>query len=59
MIGVNRGLVFDAGCPFGVIKASGLGRECGNLGIVEYLERKIFSLELKHGTNIEGKVSAI
>ena len=35
MIGVNRGLVSEAGAPFGGMKASGLGREGGHVGINE------------------------
>ncbi|WP_248761112.1 NAD-dependent succinate-semialdehyde dehydrogenase [Pseudarthrobacter sp. SSS035] len=46
MIGINRGLVSEAGAPFGGIKASGLGREGGHLGIEEYLETKYFALDL-------------
>ncbi len=46
MIGINRGLVSEAGAPFGGIKASGLGREGGQLGIEEYLETKYFALDL-------------
>ncbi|OIH98162.1 NAD-dependent succinate-semialdehyde dehydrogenase [Curtobacterium sp. MCBA15_001] len=38
MIGVNRGLVSEAGAPFGGVKQSGLGREGGHVGIEEYLE---------------------
>ncbi|HEV6954139.1 MAG TPA: NAD-dependent succinate-semialdehyde dehydrogenase [Promicromonospora sp.] len=38
MIGINRGLVSDASAPFGGVKASGLGREGGDVGIDEYQE---------------------
>ena len=44
MIGVNRGLVSEAGAPFGGMKASGLGREGGHIGIDEYLETKYVAL---------------
>ncbi len=46
MIGINRGLVSEAGAPFGGIKASGLGREGGHVGIEEYLETKYLALSL-------------
>lgn len=46
MIGINRGLVSEAGAPFGGVKASGLGREGGRLGIEEYLETKYIALAL-------------
>ncbi|WP_197383654.1 NAD-dependent succinate-semialdehyde dehydrogenase [Mycolicibacterium mengxianglii] len=45
MIGVNRGLVSEAGAPFGGIKASGLGREGGHTGIDEYLETKYLAID--------------
>lgn len=44
MIGINRGLVSEVGAPFGGMKASGLGREGGTLGIEEYLETKYIAL---------------
>lgn len=40
MIGLNRGLVSDAAAPFGGVKQSGLGREGGAHGILEFLEAK-------------------
>ena len=38
MIGLNRGLVSDPAAPFGGVKQSGIGREGGQEGILEYLE---------------------
>jgi succinate-semialdehyde dehydrogenase/glutarate-semialdehyde dehydrogenase len=40
MVGLNQGLVSNAGAPFGGIKHSGFGREGGPEGIAEYLETK-------------------
>ncbi|HWK34033.1 MAG TPA: NAD-dependent succinate-semialdehyde dehydrogenase [Hyphomicrobium sp.] len=40
MVGLNRGLVSDAAAPFGGVKQSGLGREGGAHGILEFLEAK-------------------
>jgi succinate-semialdehyde dehydrogenase/glutarate-semialdehyde dehydrogenase len=40
MIGLNQGMVSNAGAPFGGVKQSGIGREGGNEGILEYLETK-------------------
>lgn len=40
MVGLNRGLVSDAAAPFGGVKQSGLGREGGHEGLLEYLEAK-------------------
>ncbi len=40
MVGVNRGIVSDAAAPFGGMKQSGLGREGGKHGMLEYLEVK-------------------
>jgi succinate-semialdehyde dehydrogenase / glutarate-semialdehyde dehydrogenase len=40
MVGVNCGLVSDPAAPFGGIKQSGLGREGGHAGILEYTETK-------------------
>ena len=44
MIGLNQGLVSNAGAPFGGVKASGFGREGGREGIDEYLETKYISM---------------
>ena len=46
MIGLNQGLVSNAGAPFGGVKASGIGREGGNEGILEYLETKYIAVNL-------------
>lgn len=40
MIGLNRGLVSDPAAPFGGVKQSGIGREGGHEGLLEYLEPK-------------------
>jgi succinate-semialdehyde dehydrogenase/glutarate-semialdehyde dehydrogenase len=46
MVGINRGLVSNPAAPFGGIKASGLGREGGELGIDEFLEVKQIALQV-------------
>lgn len=40
MVGLNRGLVSDPSAPFGGMKMSGLGREGGHEGMLEYTETK-------------------
>ncbi|GAA4683831.1 NAD-dependent succinate-semialdehyde dehydrogenase [Phytohabitans rumicis] len=40
MVGLNRGLVSDPAAPFGGVKQSGIGREGGHDGLLEYLESK-------------------
>jgi len=45
MVGLNRGVVSDPAAPFGGVKASGLGREGGDVGIDEYLEVKYVSID--------------
>lgn len=40
MIGVNDGVISSPVAPFGGVKESGLGREGGQSGILEYLEEK-------------------
>ncbi len=44
MIGLNQGLVSNAGAPFGGVKASGNGREGGTEGLLEYLETKYIAI---------------
>jgi succinate-semialdehyde dehydrogenase/glutarate-semialdehyde dehydrogenase len=46
MIGLNQGMVSNAGAPFGGVKRSGVGREGGNEGIDEYLETKYVAVNL-------------
>jgi succinate-semialdehyde dehydrogenase/glutarate-semialdehyde dehydrogenase len=46
MVGLNQGMVSNAGAPFGGIKQSGFGREGGNEGIEEYLETKYVAVNL-------------
>lgn len=44
MVGVNTGVISDPAMPFGGVKSSGLGREGGRQGIMEYLETKYIKL---------------
>jgi succinate-semialdehyde dehydrogenase/glutarate-semialdehyde dehydrogenase len=46
MIGLNQGMVSNAGAPFGGVKASGFGREGGPEGIQEYLETKYVAMNV-------------
>jgi succinate-semialdehyde dehydrogenase / glutarate-semialdehyde dehydrogenase len=46
MIGLNQGMVSNAGAPFGGVKQSGIGREGGNEGIAEYLDTKYVAVNL-------------
>ena len=41
MVGLNTGTVSNPAAPFGGIKASGLGREGGRVGIEEFLELQV------------------
>ena len=45
MIGLNRGLMSDPAAPFGGVKQSGLGREGGITGILEFLEPKYLAVD--------------
>ncbi|MFB7893599.1 NAD-dependent succinate-semialdehyde dehydrogenase [Microbacterium sp. NPDC056044] len=40
MVGINSGIISDVAAPLGGVKASGIGREGGILGIDEFLEYK-------------------
>ena len=44
MVGLNRGLVSDPAAPFGGVKQSGIGREGGHDGLLEFLESKYVAL---------------
>ncbi|MEA2190057.1 MAG: succinate-semialdehyde dehydrogenase / glutarate-semialdehyde dehydrogenase [Solirubrobacteraceae bacterium] len=44
MVGLNQGVVSNAGAPFGGVGHSGFGREGGREGIEEYLETKYVAL---------------
>jgi succinate-semialdehyde dehydrogenase/glutarate-semialdehyde dehydrogenase len=46
MVGLNRGLVSDPAAPFGGTKQSGLGREGGAHGVLEFLEAKYIATRL-------------
>ncbi len=46
MIGLNQGIVSNAGAPFGGVKQSGSGREGGNEGIAEFLETKYVAINV-------------
>jgi succinate-semialdehyde dehydrogenase/glutarate-semialdehyde dehydrogenase len=45
MVGLNRGLVSDPAAPFGGVKQSGLGREGGHHGLLDYLESKYVAVQ--------------
>jgi succinate-semialdehyde dehydrogenase / glutarate-semialdehyde dehydrogenase len=45
MIGLNRGLVSDPAAPFGGMKQSGIGREGGHDGLLEFMEKKYVAVE--------------
>jgi succinate-semialdehyde dehydrogenase/glutarate-semialdehyde dehydrogenase len=44
MVGLNRGLVSDPAAPFGGVKQSGVGREGGHEGMLDYLESKYIAV---------------
>ena len=44
MIGLNRPLVSDPAAPFGGVKQSGLGREGGHDGLLEFMESKYIAV---------------
>jgi succinate-semialdehyde dehydrogenase / glutarate-semialdehyde dehydrogenase len=44
MVGLNRGLVSDPAAPFGGVKQSGIGREGGHEGMLEFLESKYIAV---------------
>ena len=46
MVGINRGIMADPAASFGGVKASGLGREGGHEGIMEFLEPQYLALSV-------------
>ena len=46
MVGLNQGMVSNAGAPFGGVKQSGIGREGGTEGMEEFLETKYVAVNL-------------
>ncbi|MPZ88228.1 MAG: aldehyde dehydrogenase family protein [Nitriliruptorales bacterium] len=44
MVGLNRGLVSDPAAPFGGVKQSGVGREGGHEGLLEFTESKYIAV---------------
>ncbi|WP_370084615.1 NAD-dependent succinate-semialdehyde dehydrogenase [Streptacidiphilus sp. MAP12-16] len=44
MVGLNRGVVSDPAAPFGGTKQSGIGREGGHEGLLEFTESKYLAL---------------
>jgi succinate-semialdehyde dehydrogenase/glutarate-semialdehyde dehydrogenase len=45
MVGINRGIVSDPAAPFGGVKQSGLGREGGHDGLLEFTETKYIAVD--------------
>ncbi len=45
MVGLNRGIVSDPAAPFGGVKQSGIGREGGHEGVLDYLESKYVAVD--------------
>ncbi|MBO3761458.1 NAD-dependent succinate-semialdehyde dehydrogenase [Ciceribacter sp. L1K22] len=45
MLGINRGLMSDPAAPFGGVKQSGLGREGGVTGILDFMEAKYYAVD--------------
>jgi succinate-semialdehyde dehydrogenase/glutarate-semialdehyde dehydrogenase len=46
MVGVNEMLLSTAEAPFGGVKESGMGREGGSIGIMDYLDPKLVKMKL-------------
>jgi succinate-semialdehyde dehydrogenase/glutarate-semialdehyde dehydrogenase len=45
MVGINRGVVSDPAAPFGGVKQSGIGREGGHDGLLEFTETKYIAVQ--------------
>ena len=54
MVGLNQGMVSNAGAPFGGVKQSGIGREGGNEGLEEFLETKYVAVNMS-GARASGR----
>ena len=46
MVGLNQGMVSNAGAPFGGVKQSGIGREGGHEGLEEFMETKYVAVNI-------------
>jgi succinate-semialdehyde dehydrogenase/glutarate-semialdehyde dehydrogenase len=45
MVGLNKGIVSDPAAPFGGMKQSGIGREGGHEGMLDYTETKYIATD--------------
>jgi succinate-semialdehyde dehydrogenase/glutarate-semialdehyde dehydrogenase len=45
MVGLNKGIVSDPAAPFGGVKESGVGREGGHEGMLDYTETKYIATD--------------
>ena len=45
MVGLNKGVVSDPAAPFGGMKESGIGREGGHEGMLDYTETKYIATD--------------
>jgi succinate-semialdehyde dehydrogenase/glutarate-semialdehyde dehydrogenase len=45
MVAINRGVISDPAAPFGGVKQSGIGREGGHEGLLDYTESKYIGLD--------------
>jgi len=45
MVGLNKGIVSDPAAPFGGVKESGMGREGGHEGMLDYTETKYIATD--------------
>jgi succinate-semialdehyde dehydrogenase / glutarate-semialdehyde dehydrogenase len=52
MVGINRGIMADPAAPFGGTKASGIGREAGQDGIYEFMEKKYMALTVQDADGV-------
>jgi succinate-semialdehyde dehydrogenase/glutarate-semialdehyde dehydrogenase len=52
MVGINRGIMADPAAPFGGTKASGIGREAGQYGIYEFMEKKYMAITVQDAVGV-------